>query len=277
MPTNTEYHDPYDDGNEDPDDPRNFGDRWKRADAPEGPQKPEQGSPARPEHGGLPIPPDALKWYPTALYRWLTTAVWDGGSGQKTGEWIAKYVRWYQERIADFLLYERYGEGLSMWGGWRLNEMAMWDALPRADTDLGWTEPVEATEPPEPRVPVEPATEADIDAALTRMETERQLPDEPYASSVLRRSLGNHDPQIDRWMETRDRIKAKTPIPCRCCGAFFLVPNCQHFANCPDCRAAGRKRCLDCTEVFTPVHNKIKRCDSCLAREAEWKANRKRH
>jgi hypothetical protein len=259
MPPDTEYHDPYDDGNEDPDDPRNFGDRWQSDEVPDSPPK-------------LPaIPRDVLLWYPTAVTKWLSTELFtkDAGLG-----WLAKFQKWYQDRSAEFLLLEPALEGYSMWGGWRLNEQAMYDAVPRADADLGWTEPEEAKEPPEARAPVGPATEADVDAALARMRNTRP-PEENYTAFVLHRSGGDTDPAIGRWRETRRRIKAKTPIPCRCCGEFFLTG--QQFANCPGCRSAGRKRCLDCNEVFSPAHNKIKRCEGCLAREAEWKANRKRH
>jgi hypothetical protein len=127
----------------------------------------------------------------------------------------------------------------------------MWEALKRADADLGWTEPEKAKKSPEARAPVEPATEADVDAALARMRNIRP-PEESYTAFVLHRSGGDTDPAIDRWRETRHRIKAKTPIPCRCCGAFFLIPSRQNFANCHDSRGAGRKRCLDCNEVFAP-------------------------
>lgn len=177
--------------------------------------------------------------------------------------WIAKFQKWYQDRPGEFLLYDTPLESFVMWGGWRLNEPAMWDAVPRADADLGWREPG--------ATPLaSPVTEADVDAALARMGAAKP-PRERGALFLL-----NHE-KHGLLCESRDRINRKTPILCRCCGEPFRVPSAQHFANCPACRSAGRKRCLDCNEVFTPLSNKVKRCTACLTREAEWKARRKRH
>jgi hypothetical protein len=247
MPTNTEYHDPYDDGNEDQDDPRNFGDRWQSDEAPDSPPK-------------LPaIPRDVLLWYPTAVTKWLSTELFtkDAGLG-----WLAKFQKWYQDRPAEFLLLEPALEGYSMWGGWRLNESAMWEALKRADADLGWTEPEEAKEPPEARAPVEPATEADVDAARGRIGTTR-APEEPDAFDLLR--VGGHwSDACNRLLRARRRIEQKTPRPCHCCGTMFVGTQVSAI-TCDTCKAAGQRRCLDCDRVFKAPHGKVRRCQGCLA------------
>lgn len=255
MPTNTEYHDPYDDGNEDPDDPTSeiVGRRQGRS--------PPH---TRTEYGGLPIPYDVLQWYPAALYRWLTTELYDGDGGSG---WIAKYQKWYQDRPSEFLVYERYGEGFSMWGGWRLNEFAMWGAVDRANADLGWTEPEEDKGPPEARAPVGPATETDVDAALGRIGTTR-APEEPTAVQLL------DGEDFVRFYRHRDRIRRKTPRPCYCCGTMFVGTQVSAI-TCDACKAAGQRRCLDCDRVFKAPHGKVRRCESCLAlsrAEAEAKA-----
>jgi hypothetical protein len=46
----------------------------------------------------------------------------------------------------------------------------------------------------------------------------------------------------------------------------------HHF---PQAKGGGHTRKIGVYR--TPPHNKIKRCTACLAREAEWKASRKRH
>jgi hypothetical protein len=211
-------------------------------------------------------PADVLAWYSNAVYGWLTTELFDGDGGRG---WAGKYRKWYEDRADEFLTSER--APFSMSGVWRLNEDAMWEALKRADVDLGWEEPDEeaAGSDPPPQRPVTPATEGDVDAALARLHTER-LPEEKSAAFLL-----DYETFI-RYREKRRAIKQRTPIPCRCCGAFFTVETGQHFANCPGCRAIGRKRCVWCNQVFSPKHNKIKRCDKCLAEETKWKASRGR-
>jgi hypothetical protein len=253
MPNTSGYHDPYDDGYPEEDDPRFHGDDWKR----------DSGHSAEPEPPP-PIPADVLTWYRAALRRWLTTELFDrdGGLG-----WIAKYQKWYEDRPHEFLALEPSPGIFSMAGGWRLDASAMWEAVDLADKELNYREGQPADRPP-----VEPATEADVDAALARMQDGRP-PEEDHTSFVLHRSGG--DP--DHWRETRHRIRAKTPIPCRCCGEFFRVEPGQHLANCLECRSAGRKRCHDCNEVFSPAHNRVRRCGSCLAIDAELKARRNRH
>lgn len=114
---------------------------------------------------------------------------------------------------------------------------------------------------------LDPITEADVDAALARMETQQEAPREKYVGSLLQR---------EQWNEHREpqrRIKANTPKQCRCCGEPFRST--KGFTNCGTCRAAGKKRCIHCNEVFAPEHNKIKQCESCLAKELAWKATRR--
>jgi hypothetical protein len=72
-----------------------------------------------------------------------------------------------------------------MLGGWCIDLAGLWDAVPQADKDLDYRPGQPAERPP-----VEPASEADVDAALARLNTER-LPQESYAAHWLRRGGAN--------------------------------------------------------------------------------------
>jgi hypothetical protein len=251
----TGYHDPYNDGYPEEEDPRFIGDEWKRGN---GPEKQKPSSPPR-QHPA--ITPAVMRAYRADVHEWVMHELINPEESGPAfiARWVPRYVEWYESRSAEFLT----------WGalGWRLNYYAMWEAVERADADLGWVEPEkgEPVQVAQAKAPAEPATEADVDAALSQILTNNAPPEEQSAFQFL------DDRAYMRWSRARGRITARTPVPCQCCGEFF-APGGQNIVNCPTCRAAGKKRCLWCRQVFETKNRHIRRCDPCRAREAEWKA-----
>ena len=71
----------------------------------------------------------------------------------------------------------------------------------------------------------------------------------------------------------QDRIRCRTPRPCRVCGKEFAGQ--LHAVTCRACKAAGQRRCCACGEVFKGAP-KAKRCPGCLEKYAALEAERTR-
>src|SRR4051812_46851394 len=116
----SDYHDPYNDGYPEDEDPQYIGDEWKRG-----------GGQSDPELASRPVPtPSVLRWYSEAARLWVATELFthDGGLG-----WIPMYQKWYTDRPTEFLIWEPPVKRFSMLGGWRLGLSEMSEAVDRAD------------------------------------------------------------------------------------------------------------------------------------------------
>ena len=128
----------------------------------------------------------------------------------------------------------------------------------------GWTGPRLVVEKASPPVPLDPI---DLDAALAALAEPEVGASEPCAADLLRcDSHGQARPggwdAIERLARARDRIRRKTPRPCRVCGTEF-IPRQLKTITCDACKAAGQQRCRGCGELFTAATLRARRCSRC--------------
>jgi hypothetical protein len=180
---------------------------------------------------------------------------------------IEQYVRW--------MAYEFYaGRGFAM-GAWKVDEGKI-VAAAVANGTLGT---VHAK--PDERRPVvgRPLPAPDIEAALAELASENAAaPREGSAWSLL---------DVEQWRRLTsavDRVRKRFPQPCSCCGSLFTGslsratggPNersprraPEAGPTCPDCRDAGKRRCMGCHQVFSVTSQRQRRCEPCRKMKAE--------
>ena len=112
----------------------------------------------------------------------------------------------------------------------------------------------------------------DVERALAALAAREAGVAEPRAFAILRRK-GPWPDAGRRLHLAQDRIRCRTPRPCRVCGKEFAGQ--LHAVTCRACKAAGQRRCCACGEVFKGAP-KAKRCPGCLEKYAALEAERTR-
>jgi hypothetical protein len=109
----------------------------------------------------------------------------------------------------------------------------------------------------------------DVEAALRELASPTTRPPEEKSGPRLLRNL-HGAAAWDRFWERRRLYESRRPRVCRSCGATFTLGRGRECGvTCNACKAAHRKRCVQCDGVFTADSNKEKRCEPCLAKAAQ--------
>ena len=216
--------------------------------------------PSRPQLGR-----QGLRWFRSHLRKFVLNSPKLQQLKVGKSEMAAEVVAWYEEEYWHYLVWipdETYrGSGYSS-GGWNVDWTTVEADFARALSDVCAS--VSGTPPPALPSPV-PLGPIDVEAALESLRLEAgTVPTEPRAFTLL---LGNEvwNDACDRLHRVHNRIRRKTPRPCRVCGTSFVAGN-LYSVTCDACKARKQKRCTSCQEVFTTPHGKAKWCDGCRAK-----------
>ncbi len=185
-------------------------------------------------------------------------------------------VDWYAARADEFAHWHEnaayHGPGFSC-GQWRLTSAvgARYDEAYNAVCDSVGFVPVEHPASPHamPELKNKPIPDGpiDIDAALQELAMPtRRAAEEPSAYLVIR---DHRSEEYRRFSEQRRRYKSNMPRTCQSCGETFVAGHPGGAAACRACKAAKRKRCCKCGDVFSAKSNKEKRRESCLVKAAQ--------
>jgi hypothetical protein len=115
--------------------------------------------------------------------------------------------------------------------------------------------------------PAIPPGPIDMEAALAALASRpRWSPSEGYGGCLLDKRDGKAAGQLFR--ERRARFQRVMPRLCKTCGETFASGTEGPAVTCAACKAALKKRCVRCGEVFPAGHTKEKRCVPCLEKAA---------
>jgi hypothetical protein len=145
----------------------------------------------------------------------------------------AELVAWYAERPEEFLLWnaeEEYRGKRYNLGAWRLDIAAINAALPLASREI------EADKRRRAYAERGPVTEADVDAALARLEGTAPLTPEVDANQLYVRD----DPRRTALLHNHWRAEDHWPRNCHRCGQEFKPAKPSQKRTCSDCLAAAK-------------------------------------
>lgn len=172
-----------------------------------------------------------LRWYRLRLPAVFCVRQGDKREPMEPGQ-LADLVAWYTERPEDFLVWkadEEFRGGTYRMGAWRLNIAAINEALPRASREI------EAEKRRLAYAHLGPVTDADVDAALARLEGSAPLIQEADGSSLY----ALNDPRRSACLSAQYRVQDHWPRDCRRCGQEFR-PGCRQRRTCGDCLAKAK-------------------------------------
>jgi hypothetical protein len=168
-----------------------------------------------------------LKWYrlrlPAVFHRK------DGGPLAPAR--LAELVDWYAERPDEFLIWkaeEEYRGARYNMGLWCLNTATINEALPRASREI------EAEKRRRAYAERGPVTEADVDAAIARLEGSAPLTEE---ADGIRLVIPERQ---GAYLCHKYNVRDYWPRPCQRCGQEYKPAKRSQRVTCPDCLAKAK-------------------------------------
>jgi hypothetical protein len=200
-------------------------------------------------------------WFRRQVLRWAEGWITEsGGSPAQVERLPNKVAEWFTERCERYVEWkdeERYWGSRHADGSWAIQ----WQKV-KADSVRVLRIATGLPDPALPPPPIPPGP-IDVEAALATLGAPPPAPvSEPRASHLLTSREAHR-----RLYRAVDRMRRKRPRRCRVCDTEFIGRQ-VHVATCDSCKAAGRKRCPTCNEVFNTANPKAKRCPGCIEKYA---------